>query len=697
MIPETLSIADDFPPVAYEAWRALVDKDLNGAPFEKRLVSHTYEGIDIAPLYTDRDYNHANDPAGLPGFAPHTRGSAPVRDPEGAWDIRQERREPAPDLANARLLDDLRHGVTSVLLRFDIPGRHALDADDPAASGLAGADGVSISTPEDLARVFEGVHLGMIGAALEAGEAFLPASALLLALYHARGVEPTDTRIAFNADPLAVLAREGRLGLPLEVLYDRMADLALYTARRLPGSTAVRVGTAPYHHAGATAAQDLAFAMATGVEYLRALTARGLTLDEASGQLLFSSAVGCQFFLAACKTRAARRLWSRVIGASGGRWTGMRQHVRTSKRVMTARDPWVNILRNVACCYAGAIGGAESITTEPFDGAIGCPTELSARIARNTQIILQEEVGLARVTDPAGGAWFAETLTDELCSKAWAIFQEIERLGGMGQALRTGWVFDQIDSVFRARSGAIARREDAITGVSEFPDPGERPVAQNDWDPDAIRRGNAERVRHFRAGRGGHAGIRGGSVANLIEAASGGATLGELGRALPGGEAVDLTAPIAPNPYAEPFERLREASDRHLAQCGQRPTVALVNLGPVVKHGARAGFSANFFGAGGFRVIQSGAIRNADEAAAFFAGSGAKIAVLCSSDDLYASMVPTVAPALHRSGASTIVLAGRPGANEADWRAAGVDRFIYLKCDAVKILGELLDELGVPL
>jgi methylmalonyl-CoA mutase len=697
MIPETFSILDDFPPVPYEAWRALVDKDLRGAPFEKRLVSHTYEGIDIAPLYTDRDHDHANDPAGFPGVAPHTRGSAPERDPEGAWDIRQERREPSPDLANARLLDDLRHGVTSVLLRFDIPGRHALDADDPAAASLAGADGVSISSPDDLAHVFQGVHLGMIGVALEAGEAFLPASALLLSLYRARGVDPGETRIAFNADPLAVLAREGRIGVPLEMLYDRMAELATHTARDLPGCTSVRVGTAPYHHAGATAAQDLAFAMATGVEYLRALTARGLTLDEASGQLLFSSAVGCQFFLAACKTRAARRLWSRVIGASGGRWTGMRQHVRTSKRVMTTRDPWVNILRNVACCFAGAIGGADCITTEPFDGAIGHPTELSARIARNTQIILQEEVGLARVIDPAGGAWFAERLTDELCAKAWAIFQQIERLGGMGEALRTGWVFGQIDSVFQARSGAIARREDAITGVSEFPDPGEKPVARNDWDADAIRRGNAERVRLFRASRGGLTRIQDGTMTGLIEAAAGGATLGDLGRALPGGEAVELPAPIAPHPYAEAFERLREACDRHHALCGRRPGVSLVNLGPAIKHGARSGFSVNFFGAGGFRVIQSGAIRDADEAAAFFTGSGERIAVLCSSDDLYASMVPTIAPALHRAGAASIVLAGRPGANEADWRAAGVDRFIYLKCDAVKILGELLGELGVPL
>lgn len=697
MIPETLSIADDFPPVPYEAWRALVDKDLDGTPFEKRLVSHTYEGIDIAPLYTDRDSDHANDPAGMPGLAPHTRGSQPLDTAAGAWDIRQERREPDPSFANARLLDDLRHGVTSVLLRFDIPGRHGLDADDPAAASVAGADGVSVSTPDDIARVFEGVHLGMIGVALEAGEAFLPASALLLSLYRARGVDPGEIRIAFNADPLAVLAREGRIGIPLESLYDRMAELATHTARNLPGCTSVRVGTAPYHHAGATAAQDLAFAMATGVEYLRALTARGLTIDEASGQLLFSSAVGCQFFLAACKTRAARRLWSRIIGASGGRWTGMRQHVRTSKRVMTTRDPWVNILRNVACCYAGAIGGADCITTEPFDGAIGHPTELSARIARNTQIILQEEVGLARVIDPAGGAWFAEKLTDELCAKAWAIFQQIERLGGMGEALRTGWVFDQIDSVFKARSGAIARREDAITGVSEFPDLSERPIAPNDWDHDGLRRRSIERARSIRVARGRDAIIRSGALTDLIEAASRGATLGELARALPGGEAVELPAPIAPHPYAEAFERLREASDRHLAQCGQRPCVALVNLGPVVKHGARAGFSANFFGAGGFRVIQSGTIRDADEAAAFFAGSGARIAVLCSSDDLYASMVPTIAPALHRAGAASIVLAGRPGANESDWRAAGVDRFIYLKCDAVKILGELLGELGVPL
>lgn len=680
----TPRFVDDFPPVPVSAWRALVERDLAGAPFEKRLVTHTYEGIDIAPLYTAGDAEP---------------GPRPVVAPEAGWDIRQERREPEAGLANARLLDDLRGGVSSVLLRLDLPGRRGRDADEPGSGGTVGEDGVSVSTMDELARVFDGVHLDMVGVALEAGEAFWPASAMLLALCRSRGVEPGEIRAAFNADPLAVLARDGRLGVPLDELYDRMGDLSAYAARELPRSRSVRVGSAPYHHAGATAVQDLAFSMATAVEYLRAMTARGLSVEDAAGQMVFSYAVGCRFFLASCKLRAARRLWARVIGVCGGDPAScvMMQHARTSKRVLTTRDPWVNILRNVAASYAAAVADADAVTTEPFDGAIGCPTELSARIARNTQIILFEESGIGRVTDPAGGAWFPEWLTNQLCEKAWAIFQEIERHGGMGEALRSGWVHEQIDSAFVTRAGAIARREDVITGVSEFPDVAERAVAGNDWDLAAIRAGVIERAGQYRSSRGA-VGVRlegrnGSRTASLIDAAAAGATLGELSRGVAREHAGERIRPIAPHPYAAPFERLREISDRHLAQCGERPRVFLVNLGAASKHGARAGFSANFFGAGGFAVSQSGPLTGADDASAAFGASGARVAVICSSDDVYESLVPEVAPALHRAGAATVVLAGRPGANEQAWRVAGVDRFIYIKCDAVRILSELLEEV----
>src|SRR5262249_37771197 len=246
-------------------------------------------------------------------------------------------------------------------------------------------------------------------------------------LWRRRGVPLDQARGAFNADPLAVLARDGQLPMSPATTLAQMANLAAWTAKHYPNVTAVRVGTAPYHHAGATAAQDLAFGMATAVEYLRAMTQAGLSVDVAAGQILFSISLGTHHFLALAKLRAARRLWARVVQACGGSPAAgaMCIHARVSKRVLTLRDPYVNLLRNTAACYAAALGGADAITSVPFDAVAGPPDSFSRRIARNTSLILQEEAHLHRVIDPAGGSSYLEWLTNQVAKHAWHIFQEI--------------------------------------------------------------------------------------------------------------------------------------------------------------------------------------------------------------------------------------------------------------------------------
>src|SRR6516165_4343783 len=265
----------DFPPVDYAAWRALAEADLQGAPFEQKLVTHTYEGIDIQPVYTRQDHPGEGDPEGLPGLAPFVRGTRPLGAVQTGWDVRPEHAHPDLEVTNQALLEDLQGGATSLLLRLDAAARNGLDPDDPAAAELAGRDGLMAYHVNDLDRALAGAHLHMIGVTLEAGAAFLPAAALLAALWRRRGVAPEQARGAFNADPLAVLARDGQLPVPAEAALAQLADLAAWTAKEYPHVTAVRVGTAPYHHAGATAVQDVACGMATAVEYLRAMTEAG--------------------------------------------------------------------------------------------------------------------------------------------------------------------------------------------------------------------------------------------------------------------------------------------------------------------------------------------------------------------------------------------------------------------------------------
>ncbi len=703
MLAPEFAIKDDFPPADYAEWRKLAEADLNGASFEQKLVTQTYEGINVQPVYTRRDWPGEADPYGFPGLPPFVRGARPLGAVQTGWDLRQEHAHPDLAVTNEAVLDDLQGGVTSLLLRLDAAARVGLDPDDPLSADLAGRDGLMAYHVDDLDRALAGVRLEMIGVTLEAGAAFLPAAALLAALWRRRGVDPDHARGAFNADPLAVLARDGHLPVSPEAELDFLVSLAGWTAKTYPHVTAVRVGTAPYHHAGATAAQDLAFGIATGVEYLRAMTARGLDVDTAARQILFSVSLGTHHFLAVAKLRAARKLWARVVEACGGspQAGAMRVHARVSKRVLTLRDPYVNLLRNTVACFAAGVGGAEAITSVPFDAVAGLPDAQARRIARNTVLVLQEEAHLNRVIDPPGGSWYLDWLTEQVAEKAWAVFQEVERRGGMLRSLCDGWVARQIDSAFSPRAKNLARRKEGITGVSEFPNVGEAPVVRPAPDLRALRAAAVRRIEDRRSRIEDRAGeLLQSSILNprsspLAEAAEKGASLGQLASALGFHAEPTIIPPLTPHPFAEPFEDLRDASDAWQAAHGRRPRVFLANMGPVAHHTARATYAKNFFEAGGFEVVGKDGFKDADAAAKAFEACGATVAVICSSDKLYPEVVPQVAPKLKAAGARSVVLAGNPGANEAAWRAAGVGRFIFIKCDVLATLRDMLREEGV--
>ena len=600
-------LSDDFPPASYDQWRALAEADLKGASFQQKLVTHTYEGIEIQPLYTRRDQLGPREAVGLPGEPPFVRSSRPLGAVVGGWDLRQEHAHPDLTATNRAIIEDLEGGVTSIELRLDSASRDGLDPDDPVTAQTAGRDGLMAYSLADFDHALSGVRLDLVGVSLDAGTAFLPAAALLASLWKRRGLAPNQARGVFNADPWGELAREGELPYSPETARKLLADLAAWTAKSYPSVTAVGVDTSVYHQAGATAAQDVAFAVATGVEYLRAMIDAGLNIDSAARQMLFKFRLGTHHFLAISKLRAARRLWSRVVEVSGGSPAAgaMRIHARAGRRVLTRRDPYVNLLRNTAGVFAAGLGGAESITSVPFDSPIGLPSDLSRRIARNTLLILQEEAHLHRVIDPGGGSWFLERLTGQIAEKAWGIFQEIERQGGMLAALKSGWIAAEIDSAFAPRAKDIARRKEGITGVSEFPDVAQKPVRQPSIDMSALREAAAKRVAGVRRVSPSLAQISNAKdrTATAVDAAAGGASIGQIARALGFHEEPLEIVPVELRSFAGPFEELRDASDAWAAIHGKRPSVFLANMGPVSHHTARATYSKNFFEAGGFDVV----------------------------------------------------------------------------------------------
>jgi methylmalonyl-CoA mutase len=693
----TLRIADDFPPVQYDTWRAAVEDELKGVPFDRKLVTHTYEGIDIQPVYTLRDRLSGDDPSGFPGAAPFIRGSSPLGHVLSGVDLRQEHAHPDLEATNNAILADLQGGVTSLLLRLDRATRCGFRVDDPGADAIAGVDGMMAYDVDDFQAALQNVQLELVDIAVDAGAAFLPAAATLAALWQRRGITPDNARGAFNADPLATLAAEGQLPTSVESSLSQLAQLARWTLETYPKVIAVSVDTSPYHDSGATAAEDIAFSMATAVQYLRAMTDGGLNASEAANQILFRMSLGTHHFLAIAKLRAARQLWSRILEACSAKPAGMQIHARTSNRVMTQRDPYVNLLRNSVSVFAALLGGADCITSLPLDHAAQLPDDFSRRIARNTVLILQEESHLHRVLDPAGGSWFIESLTNDLAKNAWSIFQQIERQGGMLTALQSGWVSQQIDTAYAPRAKDIAKRKEGITGVSEFPNLNEERVQHSPPDIKTLHKAAKHRVASNNSSVPIPETITpdGYAMSTIVATAAAGATLGQLGAAIGFDPGTTKIKAIESHAFAQPFEELRDASDAWVESHGKRPQVFSANLGPVAHFTARATYAKNFFESGGFEVLTSDGFSNATAAAEAFRHSGAPIAVICSSDKLYADMAAPVASALKAAGAQTVILAGNPGENETAWTQSGIDQFIYIKCDVLGTLRDLLRQQKV--
>ncbi|MBV8093027.1 MAG: acyl-CoA mutase large subunit family protein [Acetobacteraceae bacterium] len=703
-IPKEFQLASDFPKIGYATWRNQVEAELKGAPFDKRMVTHTYEGINLQPLYTEDIFPTATDPAGLPGYLPFIRGTEALANSETGWDIRQEHAHPDPEVANAQILEDLNAGVTSIEVRLDGAGMQGLDADDRRAADLTGRDGVSLSSVDDIERLARGVKLDVAGLHLNAGASFLPASSLYVVAAKRAGIPVSALLGSFNADPLRVLARDGNLPMPLETALQQMADLAAWTAQNAPHMTAIEVASTPYHDAGASAVADIAFAVATGLDYLRVLTNAGLDLETSARQITFSMGLGCRFYLAIAKIRAARKLWADVIEGCGGGADAqkLRLHVSTGRRVLTTRNQLLNILRNTVACYAGAVAGADAITMLAFDVPTGLPSESSRHNARNTQHILAEECHLAKIVDPTSGSWFIECYTNEVAKRAWGVFQQVEAQGGMIKALTSGWVAEQIQPTEAARERDIAVRRVAVIGVSEHPTLDEDRPEQEKPNYSELAMSAAQRLSNWRRQHGrsaaldGLTGIASGSgrlTAAAVAAAEAGATLGQIAEKLmPSGAQPTVLTPLAVHPYDAAFEDLRDAAEVFESTHGHRPRVFLAGVGTIAEQNARKNYATNFFEAGGFEVVSRDTQANIDQAAAAFAASGAKVAVICSTDKQYATVVQQLAPKLKAAGARTVILAGNPGQSEATYRAAGVDRFIYVRCDVLNTLWSLLHE-----
>jgi methylmalonyl-CoA mutase len=604
-----LPLAAEFPPATREDWRRLVEAALKGASFEKRLVSQTYDGLRVEPLYPRA------------ASAPAVAGRPAV-----PWQVIQRVDHPDAKTANKQALGDLESGATGLSLVF---------------AGSLGAYGYGLDgMKETIATVLDGVYLDAgIALELDLSAQHKDAGQNLAAVLKERGIAPDQTQIRFGYDPLGAKARSGSSPLPWPQIAKLFAEIITDLSERgLRGPFAVADGR-NVHAAGGSEAQELAFVVANAVEYLRVFTQAGISLEAARKLIWFRLAADADEFLTIAKLRALRKLWARIEEASGLIPKPAFLSAETAWRMMSTRDPYVNMLRTTIAVTAAGVGGADAISALPFTSALGLPDAFARRVARNMQLILLEESNLYRVADPAAGAGGIEALTTEMAKAAWTLFQEIEAAGGAAIAIEQSFLQKKVAATRAERLRAIARRKDALTGVSDYPDLRELPVKVLD-------------VPHV---------------------------------SVPPMPASITFEGLSPMRLAEPFEALRDASDRILAKTGVRPKVFLANLGKLSDFTARATFAKNFYEAGGIEAVTNDGFKSQTDMVAAFKASGAKLACLCSSDKVYGSETPEAAKALAAAGA-VVQLAGRPGENEQNWRQAGVKDFIYMGCDALSTL-----------
>ncbi|MBD3167267.1 methylmalonyl-CoA mutase, partial [bacterium] len=612
-VPDRL--LDEFAAPGYKQWRDEVDRLLKGAPYDKKMRTPTAEGITLEPLYRREDLQDLTFVESLPGLAPFVRGDRTFHGDADGWDIAQEIACPDPETVNKALRHDLERGLTVVHLPLDAATRRGLGP-GKADAALVGKGGVSIASAADLEKALDSVDLARTPVILQAGASGAATTAFLAAVAKTRGIPTEKLSGAVAMDPIAELVTNGSLSLPLEAALDETTELLWWAEANAPAWKTVWVHGEPWHNAGGSAVQELAFALAGAVEYLRELTERSLAADTITKHLAMSLSAGSNFFMEVAKFRAARILWNRVLETVGvpesdrALWL----HARTSRFSKTAVDPYVNMLRVTTEAFSGAVGGADSMHVAPFDEAVREPDEFSRRIARNVQLILRDEAHLAHVLDPAGGSYYVETLTDQVAQSAWDLFRKIEDAGGLIRAIRAEVPQKAVHETAKLRAGWYATRKAVIVGVNQYPNPAEEPIEEREPDRAALKNGRAKDVA-----AGARAETLPSTLADLqvlslegagratligkmIEAAEQGADIDELHANLAWRRGDGITAtPLGLHRASEPIERLRRAVESHRRQ-KRNIVVYLATVGSPARYMPRLDFAASFFEVGGFDV-----------------------------------------------------------------------------------------------
>ncbi|GAJ96990.1 methylmalonyl-CoA mutase [Agrobacterium rhizogenes] len=657
-------------------WEALAERELKASP--DRLVWHTPEGIDVKPLYTQADLRSVGHLDSLPGFAPFTRGPRATMYAGRPWTIRQYAGFSTAEASNAFYKRNLAAGQKGLSVAFDLATHRGYDSDHPRVEGDVGKAGVAIDSVEDMKILFDGIPLAEMSVSMTMNGAVVPILANFIVAGEEQGVERAMLSGTIQNDILKEFMVRNTYIYPPEPSMRIIADIIEYTAKEMPRFNSISISGYHMQEAGSTLVQELAFTLADGREYVRAALAKGLNVDDFAGRLSFFFAIGMNFFMEAAKLRAARLLWSKIMAEFDPKKQSslmLRTHCQTSGVSLQEQDPYNNIVRTAYEAMSAALGGTQSLHTNALDEAIALPTEFSARIARNTQLILQHETGVTNVVDPLAGSYYVESLTADLAEKAWALIEEVEALGGMTKAVAAGMPKRMIEEAATRRQAAIDRGQEVIVGVNKYRLDSEDQLDILDIDNAAVRRAQINRIEQTRRHRNPlmvEAALaelsdvartgNGNLLAAAVEAARARATVGEISDALRvifGDHSA--TPEVVSDVYGAAYENDPEYTTlvgrlgEYAKALSATPKIMVAKLGQD-GHDRGAKIIASAFGDIGFEVLAGPLFQTPDEAADIAVKNKVHVVGMSSLAAGHKTLAPQLVQALKARGADNVVV-----------------------------------------
>lgn len=651
---------EEFPPSEPSDWAKEIVKDLGGKDIST-LDWKPYEGFTVKSFYTADDMDglgYLTD--SLPGEFPYVRGITGGKNP---WRIDERITAPSPSDANRLALNAIENGADSLTFICDV------------RDGVI--YGIPLQTASDMSKLLKKIPLENVAINFRAGDGAAGILALFLLEAEKRGADLAKLTGSVESDILGRLALTGKFPGGESESFKQLGILVSYVADRAPLLKTILVNGGVFHDSGASAVEELAFTLASGVEYMSRLASEGLSPDVIAAHMKFSFSVGSNYFMEIAKLRAARLLWAEIAERYEPAREESKQmniEAQTSPWNKTIFDPYVNLLRGTVEAMAASIGGGEAISVLPLDAVYKEPGEFTLRMARNTQLILKHESYLDRVKDPASGSYYIEKLTDSIAAASLELFLEVEKQGGFVEAFKNGFVQERVLKTRDARDARIAVRADVFVGVNQYPNTTEK-------EPDITAPVSETALKRPKNSGGEFS-----SVGDLIERLS--KKGASLGGAVPAATGCDPVAPpLRPYRGAAAFEDLRLRTIEYANRTGETPAVYLLPVGSVSMRNARAAFSANFFGCAGFRIAGGEPHETLESAVEDALRSKAKIIVICSSDKEYPELAPEICRLIKKDSSDAyIVVAGNPKEHIDELRAAGVNDFIHARSDAAEAL-----------